>query len=88
MKSLRKMMVRAFQKEGRAFSGSKTNPNILRRHGYKSARSWARIAAGLYFSNDARSELLVDAPEEWANVKITQEMVDDFVNEEINCWRG
>lgn len=86
MKSLRKMMIRAFQKEARAFSDSKTNPNTLRRCGYKSARAWGRIAAGLYFSNDKRSELLVDMPEDWRDREITQEMVDDFVNEEINCW--
>lgn len=86
MKSLRKKMIRAFQKEARAFSDSKTNPNTFRRHGYKSARSWARLAAGLYFSNDARSEFLADMPEEWSGRGITQEMVDDFVNEEINCW--
>ena len=86
MKSLRKMMIRAFEKETRAFSDSKTNPYTLKRNGYKSARQWARIAAGLYFSNDARFEFLVDMPENWSDGKITQEMVDDFVKEEINCW--
>lgn len=86
MKSLRKMMIRAFQKEARVFSDSKTNPNTFRSFGCNSARAFGRIAAGLYFSNDKRSELLVGMPEDWRDRKITQEMVDDFVNEEINCW--
>ena len=86
MKSLRKMMIRAFEKEARPFSDSKTNPNTLKRQGYKNARQWARSVAGLYFTNDSRSELLVEMPEEWIGCKITQEMVDEMVKEDIrNC---
>lgn len=91
MTTIRKHLVNAFTKiaKSRGWCDSKKTPHTLNRYGFKSARQWGRMMAGMYGENilDLPNGL-VDMIEEAArsDSPLTQADFDDFAEEEISCW--
>lgn len=92
MKSLHKMMIRAFTKIAKRYrwDDSKFCPNSLRGYGYRNARDWARHMAANYELDDITQmcEALVEIIEDAIrnDVPISQYDLDCFAQEEIECW--
>lgn len=92
MKSLHKMMIRAFTKiaKGYKWDDSKFCPNSLRGYGYRNARDWARHMAKNYELDDITMmcEGIVEIIEYAISndIPISQHDIDEFVREEISCW--
>lgn len=92
MKSHRKYLINAFEKEAmaRGWHDSAKNPRGLARCGYKNARQWARWMADTYFDENGliTCSILMDVIEDAAKVDqpLTQADYDYVAEEEISCW--